>query len=185
MNKAVFLDRDGVIVKNIEGQAPRTPQDLRLTLDSVPLIKKLQEKGYKIFVVSNQPDRALGLIDEKNKKAMLKKFEALLKKNNINVDGIYYCFHHPQGILKKYAKDCNRRKPKPGMLLKAIRDYKIDPAKSYIIGDRATDVKAGSLSSIKTILIDPRNSEVNYLLEYNVRADFRIKKLSDALDIII
>lgn len=185
MQRAVFLDRDGVIVKKVDGEAPIQVKDLELFLKSVPVIKKLNERGYKIFVVSNQPDVALGRIDEKTKKALVKKFEALLKNNDIKVDGIYYCFHHPKGVIKKYSKVCNCRKPKPGMLLKAIRDYKIDPAKSYIIGDRATDVKAGSLATIKTILIDPRNSEVNYLLQYNVRADFRIKKLSDALDIII
>ena len=185
MNRAVFFDRDGVIVKNVDSEAPRKVGDLRLNLESIPIIKALQQRGYNIIVVSNQPDVALGKIDEKTKKSLIKIFKQLLKKHRISSLGFYYCFHHPQGVIKKYTKDCNCRKPKPGMLLKAIRDWKIDPAKSYIIGDRATDIKAGSLTGIKTILIDPRNSEVNYLLQYNVRANFRIKKLSDALDIII
>lgn len=183
MNKAVFVDRDGVIVKNIDGEAPKRVDDLKLNLESIPVMKRLKEKGYNIFVVSNQPDVALGKINENVKKTLLKKFAELLRRNNITV-GIYYCFHHPRGVIKKYTKDCNCRKPKPGMLLKAIHDHKINTSKSFIIGDRATDIKAGNLAGIKTILLDPNNSEQNYLLEYNAKPDFTIKKLSDVIRII-
>ena len=183
MKKAIFFDRDGVIVENIDGEAPPKKEDLKLNLESVPVMKGLLQKGYSIFVISNQPDVALGKINENVKKALLKKFRELLGENNISAN-IYYCFHHPRGIIKKYAKDCDCRKPKPGMLLKAIHDYKIDPSKSFIIGDRATDVKAGSLAGFKTILLDPENSEENYLLEYKVKPDFIIKRMSDVIRVI-
>lgn len=184
MKKAVFFDRDGVVVKNVEGIAPTKVQDLELILGSVPVIKRLQKNGYKIFIVSNQPDIALGKIDEKTRKALVKKFEKLLKEYKLSANGIYYCFHHPRGIIKKYSKDCDCRKPKPGMLLKAIHDDKIEPAKSFIIGDRATDIKAGSLAGVKTILLDPKDSQQNYLLEYNVKPDFVIKRLPEAIKIL-
>lgn len=184
MKKAVFLDRDGVIVKNINGEAPTKVSALELTTGTVSLILGLQKKRYKIVVVSNQPDVALGKINEEIKKGLVKKFSRLLKQSNVSVNGIYYCFHHPSSVIKKYSKDCNCRKPKPGMFLKAIHDHKILVGGSYIVGDRASDIKAGSLIGLKTILIDPENSEVNYLSEYKVSPDFIIKKLSDILDII-
>lgn len=183
MKKAVFFDRDGVIVKNVDGEAPKKVDDLKLNLESIPVMKRLKEKGYNVFVVSNQPDVALGKINENIKKILIKKFAELLRKKNISTS-IYYCFHHPRGVIKKYTKDCNCRKPKPGMLLKAIHDHKVDTSKSFIIGDRATDIKAGNLAGVKTILIDPGNSEQNYLMQYQIKPDFTIKKLSEVIRII-
>lgn len=184
MRKAIFLDRDGVIVKNINGEAPMKVSDLELIPEAISLILGMQQKGYKIFIVSNQPDMALGKITNKTRKSLVKKFKTLLEKNNLSVDGIYYCFHHPKGLVKNYTKDCICRKPKPGLLLKAIQDYSIDIANSYMVGDRATDIKAGNKAGLKTILIDTENLEKNYLLEYQVNPDFSMKRLPDILDII-
>lgn len=183
MNRAVFFDRDGIIVKNINGVAPKKSNDLELILEAISVIKKLQRRKYKVVIISNQPDIALGKINENTKEEIQKGFEILLKKKGISAN-IYYCFHHPQGIVKKYSQDCNCRKPKIGMFVQAIDDHKIDPLKSYIVGDRATDVKAGILVGIKTILFDPINFEQDYLLRYQVKPDFMIKKLSDIMGII-
>lgn len=184
MEKAVFFDRDGVVVKNIGGVAPTNVKDMELISESITLITELQKRGYKIFIVSNQPDVALGIIDEKTKNSLIKRFEDLIEENNLQLNGIYYCFHHPKGLVKKYAKECNCKKPKQGMLSKAILDHNIDFAKSFIIGDRASDIKAGSLAGVKTILLDPERAEETYLLEYNVRPDFIIGRLSQVLEII-
>ena len=178
------MDRDGIIVKNINGIAPMKPSEMELISESIPLIKKFQKSGYKIFIVSNQPDAALGIINETTKKALVKKFKDLLKNNDLTLDGIYYCFHHPKGVVKKYTKDCDCKKPKPGLLLKAIHNHRINPKGSFIIGDRASDIKAGGLAGVKTILLDPENSENFYLQEYGVKPDFVIKTLSEALNII-
>lgn len=184
MNKAIFLDRDGVIVKNVDSVASTNVKDLELIPEAITLIKELQKRGYKIIVISNQPDVALGIIDEITKNALVEKFGVLIEENNISLDGIYYCFHHPNGVVKEYTEECSCRKPKPGMLLKAILDHKIDSAKSFIIGDRASDIKAGKLASVKTILYDPENSEGDYLLKYQVEPDFTVKDLSEAIDFI-
>lgn len=184
MNKAVFFDRDGVAVKNIGSVAPTNVKDLELIPEAITIIKELQKRGYKIIVISNQPDAALGIIDEITKNALVKRFGQLIEENDVSLDGIYYCFHHPRGIVKKYTKECNCKKPKPGLILKAINDHKIDPAKSFIIGDRASDIKAGSLAGIKTVLFDAENSEQDYLLEYNVRPDFTVNKLLEVTEII-
>lgn len=184
MNKAVFLDRDGIIVKNIDGEAPIRVSGMELIPKIIPILFKLKKMDYRIIVTSNQPNAAQGIITEETKEALVKKFEKLLKKYKFSVDGIYYCFHHPQAVVKKYAKNCDCKKPKPGMLLKAMYDHKIKPNKSFMIGDRASDIKAGSLTGIKTILFDPENLEQNYLLEYNVKPDFTIKKLPEIIEII-
>lgn len=184
MNKAFFLDRDGVVVKNIGSVAPTNVKDLELIPEAITLIKELQKRGYKIIVISNQPDVALGIIDELTKNALVERFGQLIEENDVSLDGIYYCFHHPQSAIKKYAKDCDCKKPKPGLLLKAYLDHKIDPAKSFIIGDRASDIKAGSLAGVRTILLDPEYSEKNYLEEYQVKPDFTVNKLLEVTEII-
>lgn len=184
MIKAIFLDRDGVIVKNVNREAPMKVPELKLIPESIPLLIGIKQKGYKIFIVSNQPDMALGKISDETRKSLLKKFKTLLMKDNLQVDGIYYCFHHPEGLVKKYAMNCTCRKPKPGMLLKAIQAYNVNVSNSYMVGDRATDVKAGKGSGLKTILFDAENLETGYLSEYQVTPDFLVKRLTEILDII-
>ena len=184
MNRAVFLDRDGVIVKNIDGEAPTRVSDLELIPQIIPIIFRLQKRGYKIIIVSNQPNVAEGIITEETKNGLIKKFKKLLKESKISVDSIYYCFHHPRGVIRKYAKDCDCKKPKPGMLLKAIHDHKIDPAESFFIGDRASDIKAGSLVGVRTILFSQEGSEQDYLLMYRVKPDFIVKELIEVIGII-
>ncbi len=183
MKKTVFLDRDGIIVENIDGEAPTKTSDLKLINISIQVIKKLQKRGFKVIVVSNQPDVALGLISEKTKVELVKKFKELLLKENVKID-VYYCFHHTKGINIKYTKNCICHKPKPGMLLKAINKYNIDPELSYMVGDRASDIKAGDLSGVNTILLDPNGQEKRYLGEYKVEPDFIIKKVDEVLNII-
>lgn len=183
MEKAVFLDRDGVIVENINGEAPTKASDLKLINISIQVIKRLQKKGFKVIVISNQPDVALGLISEKTKTELVRKFKELLLKENIKID-IYYCFHHARGINIKYTKNCSCHKPKPGMLLKVINKYDIDPKLSYMVGDRASDIKAGSLAGVRTVLLDPNGQEKRYLEEYKVEPDFIIKKINEVLNII-
>ncbi len=183
MKRAVFLDRDGIMVENVNGKAPIKASDLKLINISIQVIKRLQKKGFKVIVVSNQPDIALGLISEKIKIKLVKKFKELLLKKNIKID-IYYCFHHIQGINIKYKKNCTCHKPKPGMLLKAIDKYNIDPKLSYMIGDRASDIKAGNLAGVKTILFDPNKQEKKYLEEYRAEPDFIINEINEVLNII-
>lgn len=182
---AVFLDRDGVITEKIKSDAPQKVSDLKIIPEIIPVINKLQERGYKIIVTSNQPDVALGNISEEIKEKLKKHFEELLKKNKLAVDGIYYCFHHTKGVIKKYTKDCSCHKPKPGMLLKAAKDLSLDLTKSYIIGDRASDIVAGSKVGVTTILFDPEDNQEKYLTLHNIKPDFTIKSVADALKIIL
>lgn len=184
VNPAVFFDRDGIIVKSVNGEAPTKVSEMELIGESIPVILDLQNKGFKIIIVSNQPDVALGIIDETTKNTLINKFEKLLKEKEMHLDGIYYCFHHERGKVIKYTKDCTCHKPKPGMLLKAVRVYKIDPSRSYIVGDRASDIVAGKKAGVKTILLDPENSQKDYLLLHSVKPDYIIKRIEEILNVI-
>lgn len=184
MRRAIFLDRDGIIVQPILGEAPTEVSRLKLIPEIIPVIKKAKKLGNLIFVVSNQPDIALGVIDEETKNKMEKKFVKLLKEHKITMDKIFYCHHDPKGKNFKYSFDCECRKPKPGMLISAKNEFNIDMEKSFIVGDRASDVKAGKTAGVKTILFDPENLQKKYLVEHSIKADFTISNLSEILNLI-
>lgn len=182
--KAFFLDRDGVITKMVNGDAPKRLQDLSLIREIIPVIKEAHSKEYINIIISNQPDVAQGHISEKKRRALETRLKELLKNHELSVDAIYYCHHHPEGAIKKYAIDCNCRKPKPGMLLRAAKKFNIDLKKSYFIGDRASDVKAGKDAGVRTILFDPQHRQKLYLREHNFKPDYTINKLGETLNII-
>lgn len=182
--KALFLDRDGIIVEPIATEAPQTADQLKLIPQAVTVIQEAKKLGFINIVVSNQPDIALGLINEKTKRRIENKFKKLLKDMYALPEAIYYCHHDDKGSVAKYAKICNCRKPKPGMLLKAIKKFNIDIKKSFMLGDRASDIKAGSLAGVKTILFDPQDYQQKYLFENKVYPDYQVKSLEEVIPII-
>lgn len=152
-SKAIFFDRDGVVTKNINGYAPKTLDELEIIPGIIPVIKKSSGLGFKIVIISNQPDISLGKINEQTQKKLEKKFKQLVKLHDLPVDLIEYCYHHPKAIDPK-NRVCNCRKPKPGMLKKAARKLNINLQKSILIGDRVTDVEAGQTAGVTTIFYD-------------------------------
>ncbi len=184
IKRAVFFDRDGIVNKPIDGNSPRKVRDVALFEDIITVVQLVREKGFMTFIASNQPDISLGKVNELTRKALENHFEIVFKKNNIIFDAIYYCYHHENGINPKYPKDCDCRKPKPGLLLRAATEYSIDLKQSYFIGDRAMDVKAGNLAGTKTILFDKDKTQAPYLQLHNVRPDFTIFNLFEAIKII-
>lgn len=178
IKKAVFFDRDGIIVQPVEKEAPTKVGDLKLFPQIIPVIKKARQLGFLVIVVSNQPDIAFGKITQKTLSKLEEKFLKLLSQKKLSVDAVYYCHHHPQGTVKKYATFCSCRKPQPGMILKASRKYRIDLTSSFMVGDRATDIEAGKLAGTKTILFDPMKSQINFLKQ-RLKPDFSIKNLKD------
>ena len=149
--KAVFLDRDGVInrpiIKKGISYAPTKLKDFRLFPKVKSSIKNLKKKGYKVFVVTNQPDVSRGKI---KKETVVKMHKYLLRKVK------------PADIFVSYHDDndrCACRKPKPGLLLNAVKKWNIDLKNSYIIGDRWKDIQAGKDAGCKTIFIDLKYKE--------------------------
>lgn len=146
-NKAVFLDRDGVLNKEMGDYVCRL-EDFHI-LDNFEALKTLQDKGYILIVATNQGGLAKGWYTEDELGKMHKRLSEVYREHGVTFTDFYYCPHHPQ-----FTGDCDCRKPKPGMLLRGIEKYNIDPSKSYFIGDRERDVEAGTLAGVTGILID-------------------------------
>lgn len=182
--RAVFLDRDGIIVQLVNGEAPQTPEQLALIEESILVIGESKKRGFLVIIVSNQCDIAKGVINKETRLALEERFRDLINQTGLPIDAIYYCHHHPEGVVPEYTQDCDCRKPKPGMLLQAAQDFDIDLKKSYIVGDRASDVKAGKTAGTKTILFDPGNTQGKYLEELEVSPDHRVQSLLEISKII-
>ncbi len=154
---AIFLDRDGVVTKEVD--LLHKPTQLEL-IDGVPeAIQYINTKGYLVIIVTNQPVIARNLCSIEELDYIHKKLETLLGKNHAYIDAIYYCPHHPDGGYpeerKEYKIVCDCRKPNPGMLLNAAKDWNIDLANSYMIGDRDSDIQAGENAGVKqSVLIE-------------------------------
>lgn len=153
--KAIFLDRDGTINKYV-GYL-RKPEEFELLPGVGEAIRKINASGYLAIVVTNQPVIARGEVTVDELQLIHNKMETLLGKEGAYLDGIYYCPHHPDkgfaGEVTELKIDCECRKPKPGMLLKAARDFNIDLKQSWMIGDGQNDIKAGKIAGCKTVLI--------------------------------
>ncbi len=151
--KYIFLDRDGVI--NEEIGFLHKKEQLKLIQNSAKAIALLNKEGYKVIVITNQPAVARGLCTEETVEEIHKELQQLLKKENAYIDHFYYCPHHPtEGQNPFFTKNCYCRKPKTGMIQKAKQDLNIeDLSSSYLIGDRISDIKTGSLMGCKTILV--------------------------------
>ena len=159
--KAVFLDRDGTInqykgfLHNID--------DFELITGVAEAIKTINAFGYLAIVVTNQPVIARGevTVDELNN--IHNKLETLLGKEGAYIDALYYCPHHPdkgfEGEVPELKFDCECRKPKPGMLLKATKDFNIDLRQSYMVGDSKNDIECGKNAGCKTVLLNGEGSD--------------------------
>lgn len=172
MQRAFFLDRDGTINKYVGFLRDIDQFEL---IDGVSdAIKKINSSGYLAIVVTNQPVIARGEITLSQLQEIHNKMETLLGKEGAYLDGIYYCPHHPHrgyvGEITNFKIDCECRKPKPGMLIKAAEDFNIDLRHSYMIGDSESDIEAGRTAGCKTVLIGNeefrQDVSVNSLLEF-------------------
>jgi D-glycero-D-manno-heptose 1,7-bisphosphate phosphatase len=151
MKKAVFLDRDGTI--NEEMGYINHASRFRV-FEFVPeAIKILNQCNFLVFIVTNQSGVARGYFSEDLLKTLHKKLILKIEKEHAKIEKIYFCPHHPKEGLQKYRIDCNCRKPKPGMIEMAKKEYNIDLKNSYIIGDRYKDVQFGKSLGLKTIMV--------------------------------
>jgi len=151
MNKAVFLDRDGTIVEDVGYM--NSPQQIQFIPGSIEAIKKLNEAGFKVVVITNQAGVARGLITEDMLQTIDKTLHKWILSGGAHLDGLYYCPHHPEHGVHPYKQACECRKPHPGLIKRAHRDLNINLAQSYMIGDKATDVEAGKRAGTKTIYV--------------------------------
>ncbi len=181
--KAIFLDRDGVINEEI-GYISK-PQEMRLYDFTPASIRKANSSGYLSITISNQSSIARGFITLKELKAIHNKMETDLAKENAILDSIYFCPHHPDrslpGEQSEFKADCLCRKPKPGMLLDAAYEFNIDLSSSFIIGDSERDIMAGMNAGCTTVGVMTGYG----LRNTSVLPDFLFANLSEAIDFIV
>lgn len=187
--RAVFLDRDGVLVedKGLITQA----LDVRI-LEGVPdALRQLHSRGYCLIVVSNQAVVARGLLSEKEVVCLHGQIlQMLVDKGAPLLDAFYYCPHHPNATLASFRVACECRKPRPGMLFKAAYEHDIDLWKSVMIGDRLTDIIAGSTAGCRTVLVESGAHarvpiESADIVDISVEPSFRCASLAEAASWII
>lgn len=164
--KAIFLDRDGVINRHVGFL--RHIDDLEVIEGVSDAIRQINQSGYLAIVVTNQPVIARGEVTWEELHEIHRKMETLLGKDGAYIDGLYICPHHPdkgfEGERPEYKFDCDCRKPKPGLLIQAAKDFNIDLSLSYMIGDSNNDIEAGINSGCKESILIETNVD-NALLE--------------------
>lgn len=172
---AVFLDRDGVLTE--EKGYITSLENLNIFPYASECVRQIHAKGYYAIVVTNQSAVARGMLSETE---LLKMNEYLIKRTG--VDAVYYCPHHPEGKVAEYKRKCSCRKPGVGMFEMADRDFGIDMQKSYMVGDRSSDIMAGQIAGIRTILL--KSGYEMTKLEDGVIPDHIMDDLRDVIKVL-
>jgi len=180
VSKAILLDCDGTLIED-PGYINH-PDQVKLLAGVTDALVELRAMGYKLVVVSNQSAVARGIVTEKVLSRIHDRLRKLLAEKNASLDRIYYCPYHPDGVVEKYRKESNDRKPASGMLLTAADEMNIDLNQSWMIGDGDRDIEAGSRVGCKTILI---NYSAHRQLEPPTSSpDYRAVNMKEAVNII-
>ncbi|MBD3307921.1 HAD-IIIA family hydrolase [candidate division KSB3 bacterium] len=152
MNTAIFLDRDGVIIEDTH--LLTKPTEISIPEGVPQALQRMKAAGFRLIVVSNQAVVARGMLSEHGVERINAKIASLLEKaGGPQLDGSYFCPHHPNSTLAAYRVNCKCRKPQPGLLLRAAQDHNVHLTASFMIGDRITDIVAGAKAHCRTILI--------------------------------
>jgi D,D-heptose 1,7-bisphosphate phosphatase len=185
--RAVFLDRDGTLVKEVSAQGLSSIDQLELLPGVTEAIHELNHAGLRAVLITNQPVVAKGFCTEADLRQIHNKLETLLGREHAFLDRIYYCPHHPEkgfpGERADLKIDCDCRKPKPGMILQAQRELNIDLAQSWFIGDTTTDVQTARHAGVKSILV--RTGYGGTDKKHEAVADFTFHTLNEAVRFII
>ncbi len=183
--KAIFLDRDGTI--NVLKGFLTKAEDFELLPTVAEAIKKINSSEYLAIVVTNQPVIARGECTYEELEKIHNKLETLLGRKGAFINDLFFCPHHPhkgyKGEVPELKIDCNCRKPKTGMIVKAADKYNIDLSKSWFVGDTTGDIQTGINAGLKTVLV--KTGEAGKDGKYPVKADFEADNLADAVDIIL
>ena len=183
--RAVFLDRDGTVNKEVG--LIRHPENICLIPGTAEAIKRLNQSGWLTIVVTNQPVIARGEISRLQLDSIHARLDYKLGLEGAYLDDVRYCPHHPDsgypGEVSELKIKCRCRKPEPGLLLDAIHDFSIDPSKSWMVGDSTTDIEAGRRAGIKTALVRTGWSGAD--AKHFVQPELVATDVADAIDRIL
>ncbi len=185
IHKAIFIDRDGVI--NQELSYVHKIQDFLIIPGVFDGLKILQDLGYLLVIITNQAGIAHGLYNQDDLNYLHDYMLSLFTENDINISSVYYCPHHPNGKALNFRKSCDCRKPSPGMILRACKDFRINLSSSYLIGDKISDIIAGQRAGItNTILVESGHAitdsdklQASYVTSNLFNAALYIKTIDD------
>ena len=153
-----FLDRDGVL--NVDHGYVHRPERLEWVAGAPQAVRLLNEAGIPVIVITNQSGVARGYFGEDEVRQFHAHMQDELRSGGAHIDAFYYCPHHPQGTVAQFAVACDCRKPKPGMLEQAARDFAIDRARSFLIGDKDDDVAAAKAFGVRGIKFDAKTQSL-------------------------
>ncbi len=179
MKKAIFLDRDGTLIQQVD--LLTEVSRIKLLPKVARAIKGFKKLGFLTIVITNQPVIARGLIDPRGIDEMHKVLSTRLCRHGAKISAFYVCPHHPEANVLKYRKQCNCRKPRPGLIKRALREFNIDPKKSFMIGDALIDVAAGKSAGLTTILVKTGPGHERLDRGCKVVPDYTVNDLAEAL----
>jgi D-glycero-D-manno-heptose 1,7-bisphosphate phosphatase len=186
MRQAVFMDRDGTVSEETgyTGQV----EHFRLYPCAAPAIRRLNQAGLRVILVTNQSGVARGYFSENAVQRIHATLQQELAREGACLDAIYYCPHHPEGTVSEYRRQCDCRKPGPGMLERAAREFDLDLAASFMVGDRYRDLETGFRAGARSILVLSGYGEAEYASDsqrWRRQPDYVARDLSDAAEWII
>lgn len=155
MRPAVFFDRDGVI--NIDHGYTYRQEDFDWMPGAKESIRFLNEAGYQVFVITNQSGVGRGYYTEDDVLVLHRFMQEELAACDAHIDAFYHCPHHPEAKVEAYRKECDCRKPQPGMILKALSEWPVDEKNSFLIGDKSSDLEAASAAGLEGFLFKGGN----------------------------
>ncbi|MFI5251371.1 MAG: D-glycero-alpha-D-manno-heptose-1,7-bisphosphate 7-phosphatase [Bacteroidota bacterium] len=182
MHIGLFLDRDGTINEEVEYLS--SSHQVRLIPRAAEAIHEANKLGFKVIGISNQSGVARGMFTEDDVKIVNTTLRTLLEKENAHLDAMYYCPHYPKGERSPYNIECECRKPKIGMLLRAQKEFQLDLTRSFVIGDKISDIQTGNNAGAVSILVltGYGKNQVNLLTGLNGHAEYIATDLMDALN---
>lgn len=193
MKPVVFVDRDGTLNRMVYDEthglydSPRRADQVQLMPGAGVFIKALHQAGYTVVVVTNQPGLAKGTLTETELDTVNRRVQDLLRQEGEAWDALYFCPHHPAGAVAPYARECDCRKPRPGLLRRAAGELGLAVRQGWMVGDGLVDVQAGRAAGCRTILVTRLKLEqVESFFELeNAKPDFIAPDLAAALSLIL
>ena len=179
-NKAVFLDRDGVV--NVDNGYVSHCDDFEFIEGVIEACQQIKAKGYQLVIITNQSGIGRGYYTEDQFMTLTEWMDWSLADKGVDLDGVYYCPHHPEHGIGEYKQACQCRKPQPGMILSAKEHLSLDLSQCYLVGDKISDIEAGKNAGITTNILVRSGKEITEQGEQ--LADHVVNTLADMIQLL-